>query len=414
MTFDLNNIKKLVQENSVGIYLFAFMIPFQPKWYGLAIMIMVLEQIIKRPKIRLAKIRKNLSLKNAGLWLFLFFIMHLVGILYSQNLDFAWMDIGMKASFCIFPVFFLFIPVKIRWRYFMNAFLLGVAVSVTYNLSVAFLNYLDVNNFNSFYGPDLSQLMHRGYWATYLSVAYFFCWYIFLFERSNRFKSLLGIGITFVLTLLTGAKVGIILLFIISIIMFILWIKVSKKKVLILLAVFGLILTIFSVHRALPQIYARVQLSVHTLSIPMEKQDKNSYESTTARILMWDTAYDLIKENFWLGVGTGDVKDELQKRNYQKGFNGVGDKKFNSHNQFLNTHVAIGFFGLLFLVFSFLAPIFFSNGKYKTMVVGVVFILFISLIPESFLETQAGIVPVAFLLSLFGTQARMSKVSNGE
>jgi O-antigen ligase len=137
----------------------------------------------------------------------------------------------------------------------------------------------------------------------------------------------------------------------------------------------------------------------------MEERDKNSFESTTARILMWDTAYDLIKENFWFGVGTGDVKDELQKRNYEKGFTGVADKNFNSHNQFLNSHVAIGFFGVLFLLLSFVTPIIFSRRNYKYLKVGVVLILFLSLMPEAFLETQAGIVPVAFFLSLFGIGA---------
>lgn len=406
MKVALSKLKKFSQEHSVGIYLIAFMVPFQPKWYGLAIMILILEQIIKRPKIKSARIFENLSLKYAGVWLLMFFVMHLVGLFSTQNFDFAWMDIGMKASFIIFPLFFILTPIQINWKNFMNAFLIGVFVSVLFNLTSAIINYTQINDFNYFYGPDLSQLMHRSYWATYLSMAYFFFWYKFLFENTNRLIALLGVGLTFTLTLLTGAKIGIILLLLITIVMIVVWIKISKKRIFIVLTIFGLFLSIFFVNLKSPQILERVQLSYKTVLIPMEKRDKTSFESTTARILMWDTAYDLISENFWFGVGTGDVKDELQKRNYEKGFTGVADKNFNSHNQFLNSHVAIGFFGVLFLLLSFLTPILFTKGNYKYMIIGVVVILFLSLIPEAFLETQAGIVPVAFFLSLFGIRAQ--------
>ncbi|MEX1192560.1 MAG: O-antigen ligase family protein [Brumimicrobium sp.] len=397
-----NNGKRFVQENLIGVYLLAFMIPFQPKWYSLSIMILLLEQFIREYEIDKTLILKKLNFKNAGIWLVLFFLMHFVGLIHTENTSFAWMDIGMKASFILFPLYFLIFSVKINWKYLIHAFLTGLFLSIIVNFSLSFVEFFNSNSISHFFEAELTHLMHRSYWATYLSIGYIFLWYRMLYKNRKRFLNFLGVFTLFVLTLMTGAKIGLILLLIITLIMITLWFKLSTKKLNIIIAISGLLVVLFLVNLNFPQLYQRSKLSVKTLFIPMEKRDLTSFESTTARILMWDTATDLIEENFWYGVGTGDVKDELQKRNYEKGFTGVAEKNYNSHNQFLNTHVAIGFFSALFLFLAFLTPFLFTKGNNRFVQILVVLVLFLSLLPEAFLETQAGIIPVAFFLSLIG------------
>lgn len=107
--------------------------------------------------------------------------------------------------------------------------------------------------------------------------------------------------------------------------------------------------------------------------------------------------------NFLLGVGTGDVKDELKKQNLKSGYTGVAALNMNAHHQFLNTHAAIGLFGLISLALSFFTAFYMGIRQQVILLPILVTILFLSLLTESFFETQAGIIPGAFLLSFIGS-----------
>jgi O-antigen ligase len=107
--------------------------------------------------------------------------------------------------------------------------------------------------------------------------------------------------------------------------------------------------------------------------------------------------------NFLLGVGTGDAKEELKKQNLKSGYTRVAELNMNAHHQFLNTHVAIGLFGLISLALSFFTAFHMGMRQQVIVLPILVTIIFLSLLTESFFETQAGIVPIAFFLSLIGS-----------
>ena len=158
----------------------------------------------------------------------------------------------------------------------------------------------------------------------------------------------------------------------------------------------------FSVDYFAPQLSSRIHNSINSITTT-KKIDPKTTESNASRILVWRSSKEIISKNFFFGVGTGDIKDELKKQNLESGYTGVANLNMNAHNQFLNTHVALGIFGSLSLLFAFITT--FYNGIRKRIIVLplVVLILFLSLLTESFFETQAGIVPGAFLLCLIGS-----------
>jgi O-antigen ligase len=129
--------------------------------------------------------------------------------------------------------------------------------------------------------------------------------------------------------------------------------------------------------------------------------DPTTTESNAARILVWRSSMKVIQENFVFGVGTGDIKDKLKAQYLKDGYTGVAELNMNAHNQFLNTHVAIGIVGSLTLLLSFIFAYLRSLKQEKTLSI-IVLILFSSLLTESFFETQAGIIPGAFFLAFIG------------
>jgi len=392
----ISHIKKI---EALGIYLFAFLIPLNPKWLGYGILIIVLEQLIRRNFSPLSNYKVFFNWKKAGLWLFLFYLMHFVGMIYTENTSFGWMDIGMKASFGIVPVIFILFNFKIDLKILFKFFIAGAIIAVSFSFYLSYLNYAETGKLWHFRESYLSHFMHRSYWATYLVIAFVFSVYLVLNKQMNIILgSLFGL-VFFAVVFITGSKAGILILLISTIALLIYIAKVMGKiKWALGLGILSLMI-LFTTLSFFPSVTSRIKSSYKYATGEYTIDVKKS-ESTAARILMWRTSMDLIKENPFLGVGTGDVKDALLQRNIEKGYIDVAERNMNAHNQFLNSFVAIGLLGALFLLCFFLIPFIFSPIHESFIYRLIIFALFASLLAESFLETQAGIIPVAFMMCL--------------
>ena len=139
------------------------------------------------------------------------------------------------------------------------------------------------------------------------------------------------------------------------------------------------------------------EIKESTTSIKLE--NNTTLQSSAIRMIMWNTSWEVWKESFLLGSGTGDYSAELTKRNFNKGNYGVAKEQLNSHNQFLNTGVQLGAVGVFVLFMLFFSSIrYFLRSTWRWMIlVG----FLINFLVESFLETQAGIVLFCILILLF-------------
>ncbi len=128
--------------------------------------------------------------------------------------------------------------------------------------------------------------------------------------------------------------------------------------------------------------------------------NRYSGRSIASRFIYAVTGYQIFKDNFWFGVGTGDVKDAFVEQ-YKKSvfFQKPCDKK--SHNQFITTALSVGLFGvLLFLVCLTILYKRYSGSLNYLFILGQT-ILLISMLWEDTLETQAGVAIFGLLLNLF-------------
>lgn len=122
--------------------------------------------------------------------------------------------------------------------------------------------------------------------------------------------------------------------------------------------------------------------------------------SLMQRIELWKTSFQLIDQNPWLGVGTGDIPSAFAKqlRQNQSELAGSG---LRSHNQFLSITVALGIVGLIWFT---TVLIFVIVDKKKWLdfraLVSYCIIVF-SMFNEDTIETQAGVTFFVFFLSLF-------------
>ncbi len=116
------------------------------------------------------------------------------------------------------------------------------------------------------------------------------------------------------------------------------------------------------------------------------------------RIIYWNTAFEIIRDNWLLGVGTGDVKNEFRLM-HQEINQGLAERYWlRAHNQFLTFFVTFGIVGFGYYLYLFA----YSFRMYRKHFLTVAFLLigFIACLTEDTLETQAGVTFFSFFFAL--------------
>ncbi|MBX2962038.1 MAG: O-antigen ligase family protein [Cyclobacteriaceae bacterium] len=134
----------------------------------------------------------------------------------------------------------------------------------------------------------------------------------------------------------------------------------------------------------------------HAMGIPQETKWINQYGNATGvlpeyRYQNWFSSWEIIRSNWMIGVGSGDVQVELQKQYYANGFTDSYDQKFNAHNQYLQTWIGLGIVGLLSLLALFIVPIIKAFQEKNYLVILFVVLFAICSFTESTFERQLGI-----------------------
>lgn len=122
------------------------------------------------------------------------------------------------------------------------------------------------------------------------------------------------------------------------------------------------------------------------------------------RLVYWQTAIYLIKEHFWLGTGTGDVKLVFEEAHAQLNTSLAQQFWLRAHNQFLTFFVSFGILGFIYFLLLFIWPFNLPRLSYIHLVFLIIF--FVSCITEDTLETQAGVTFAAFFYALFSVPKR--------
>jgi len=124
-------------------------------------------------------------------------------------------------------------------------------------------------------------------------------------------------------------------------------------------------------------------------------------KSEIQRLEYWKTSISIIKQNWLIGVGTGDVIEAFTKE-YERSHSKL-EVQFRSpsHNQYLYMGVAFGITGLIiFLCWLFFPPLYL--GAFKDYYFAALFcIMIISMLTDDSIRLQAGLNFQVFFSSLF-------------
>lgn len=365
---------------------------------------------------RFADFGKNWKIFALGL---LFFIIHIIGLSYTENLDSGYFDIEVKLTLFLFPV--VFAGANFNYKRNLNLILATfVAGNILASGLCLFHAFYDSTNFvdgsikfnpmiwvstpglegysNAFFYFVFSRYIHSTYFAMYLV----FCITILLYFIENHYlKSLRKLHFATILFFLIiiyllSSRAGIISAFVV--LLGYVSIKVIKhKKIIPGLVVFSVLL-LFAILVA--KFNMRLGHGVEQLKKTSFNTKDHEINTSNDRLQIWFSSSEIIKKNIIAGVGTGDVKDALNQCYKKDHLNEAIKGALNAHNQFLETFIGLGLTGIVLLL-SILLLSFVKSVKSGDMLLSnFIIIVALNFMFESMLNTQSGVVFFAIFFYL--------------
>ena len=395
----------------------AFLLPAYPVMLAPVIVLLTINWLCT-PKLIFPGLKNNIN-NPSLLLMILFYTLYLAGMLYSDNSKFGYETIETKLSFLIFPL--VFSPYAQTCKNNLNKYLKLFIYGCTVNAVVCFVwaayrffkpVYVTLYGIpydlgaSYFYYIQLSVFLHPSYIAMYSVFALAALMHLVnIGELKLNWKWYTSIVLLVVFILLLSSKAGWISLF-----LFLLYFFRSllmKKRIKQVVLMFGLLTGLFFIFNIYftPKFLTRIPKLLVLTEVLKGSNDENkkvttSTDGTGSRILVWKAATEIIKSNFWIGVGTGDAKDKMLEKYKEKEMVTEFENRLNSHNQFLNTFIALGVFGFTALLLCFVVPLYILYQKKMTLAIAFICIVGVNFLFESMLETQYGVIFYAFFNSI--------------
>lgn len=339
--------------------------------------------------------------------LFLFYVLHVLGLFNTENFGYAGKDLETKLSFVLFPLVYIFTYRQlnantIAWGKW--GFILGSGLAMLHSLTNALL--CDTSGTGVCYAPHIYGFQMHG---TYLTAIYLFSGVLFLKWKDARWWTLilkaLYVLLLFISLIYIRSLSSMVVLLVFTIILWIKgifyfkewWVKIVLFCIPILLLFF--IGKFDHVQRDMKDTTDALESYFDNKEAFLEKY-KTVSSSSGIRLVLYTFSLELMKKHP-MGVGTGDVKDVLFDKFEAHDYDHFVEKKYNPHSQFFQTYIALGFFGVMLLLSLLIHPLIrMKKYAYKEMFY-LAIILFISCAFESFLERQVGVIFFSFAVFLF-------------
>lgn len=331
------------------------------------------------------------------------FILHIFGLIYTEDFTYAFKDLKIKLPILLLPIVFAS-SINLNEHQFkriLEILILTAFVSSLYAFYIYIVHY----------GKDMKELREISSIISHIrlsllnAIASFAAFYLVFTNRNKLFSffyfSILLIGIwLFIFNGLLGARMGIIVYFVMAALFaFYLIFKLRRLwlSVSLILAVIALpIITYYSI--------SSVRMRTNEIAFEINNYKNGgdpSGQSIAQRFVFWKIALDIFKTSPIIGIGTGDIKQAY--KDYYASHPGLIDEKFQhrAHNQYLTILFTFGILGFLIFIYGIVSPMFYERKLFDYFYVVFIISFLLSMTMEDTIETQAGVTFYAFFNSLF-------------
>lgn len=327
-------------------------------------------------------------------WSLVLACIYLLGTIGTNHPDRAQFDVVQKSSIVL--IGFLLIsgnlkhPSLLKWT--KLAFVISNILALLICLGFGLANYFNSGEIEALFYTRLSIFLHPGYFSMYLCLSLAFLLYDLSQETPillNKSITWIAVTLLFIGLYLLASKSGIltgILIILLFVIRAVRQSKYSRRFLFILGLSFSGLILLFAF---LPSKSNRLKTLFSDFS---EIEKKKDYQLNTAgqRVLIWQAAYEVIRNNFWIGTGVGNENQEMLDIFERKGQNFLLEKKPNAHNQFLQVFMSLGVSGFLFFCAYIFLPVYYAFKRKDILLLSFGVIVIFNALTESTFNRQAG------------------------
>lgn len=346
--------------------------------------------------------RKKISFRfnKISILFVLLYLIYVIGIAFSDFPEIGKKYLEYKLSLIVFPLL-LMIRTKgtISYRNIFIGLIFGCIIGAVIGLYQGFVCYTGTKEFSCWLSSSVSTIVHPTYFSVYTTIAIIAVW--IGYYRKYRFfsltVSLIITGFLAVYTLFMMSLTGMLFLGLMIFASIAVFVYQRWKKVGLVAFVITMPLLLFICYKSVPQFKHEIDDVIYYGERYLDNSENYfeslyyPYSGTESRLIMWKISLEQLKETPW-GLGTGDVDHTLQKRMENRLNEEFVQKNLNSHNQYLQTGLEIGFFGLFVLLLAILLLVVKSIKEKNLLLFAVVFSFAFNCLFESMLQRQSGIV----------------------
>lgn len=352
--------------------------------------------------IEFRSIRQHWKSKLLLLLPVFYFSWHLMGMLWTTNSSFGWQDLSIKFPLLIFPLGIVAYRELLQQRFALikTVFFAGLFCALLYCFILAISRFLNTGDIGEFFYTSFSRLIHPSYFAWFLDMAMV----LVIFDTRSKDKKHKPVLFLFAVffsasVLLLNSKAGIIgwLLAVLLSYAWQSWQLGSRRSAFT--GIFWSVLFLVSLQWLVPTSVNRMETMRKVVA--EKKDDYAEAESSSTRLQVWEQTVRLIKEQPLLGTGTGDVKDELVAAYVKADMKFAAERRFNAHNQFLQSWLTLGVIGFLLFALLLILPLRAAFLDRNPLLFIFILLAAFNMLVESMLEKQAGVVFFALFYSLF-------------
>ncbi|GAB4292743.1 MAG: hypothetical protein Kow0068_17950 [Marinilabiliales bacterium] len=332
-----------------------------------------------------------------------FYLVLVIGLFITEkeNIYDGLFNLQVKSSLIYMPLLVAGFSdyIKNRIKIILKIFVISALASSLICLIIAFYHWIIYNDHHYIYYGRLSIFNHPTYFALYLNMALVFL--ISFLKESYKNKKLRNIYFGLIVYLLgfiflLSSKAGLITALIIIVIYPVLILPDNLKKIK---RIYFLLMIILSVTIAFAN--PRMKSLISHVKQYDENVIKETNESSLVRILIWKASINVIKNNYLIGVGTGDLKATMLNEYIKNGYTGAYEGELNPHNQYLETMVANGLLGIITLIIFIFYPFIQQIKQKKYEAVFFFIIIILNFAFESILDRQSGNMFISLFYSIF-------------
>ncbi len=339
----------------------------------------------------------------------LFYGFYVFYALYTNHVSDALRYFENKLTFLVLPLFFFFLPKeKMAFKWTIRGFLIAVFLLAIQSLVFSFSNYFKTHEIGSFISTRFSYQHHPSYASVFYTFALLISWN----QRKKNAENyslywLIPYSILLLFAILACMSLAgllFLILFLLAAFIHFLSTKIGKKKTLLFTVISPIVFYVLVL--ITPPLKSQwddaKHFTVDFIDNPTTfvSDTTNADNGSSVRLIMWTISTQVLTEHP-LGVGTANVDDYLYAKLTKLKQYKLAKKYYNPHNQYLQSGIEIGIFGLIVLLFLLFKGITIAWKNRNYLLLFVVLNLVFNMLFESMLQRQSGIVFYTFWITFF-------------